>query len=185
MKQELERLQKLQPKIQAVNFASSQAHFRDQNPALNKWIWQLRDAIDEADDVLDELDDMKHKQQLTKNKLEEVVLKLDKVSADVGNVLPLLESTKQELQEQQLELNMSLLSIVGHGGMGKTTLLQHAYEDELSCIDVAKVIKKKETLRLEGLEEDESLQLLNSHAFADVENPGAHKKTKINCWRNS
>ncbi|KAH0463040.1 hypothetical protein IEQ34_007622 [Dendrobium chrysotoxum] len=36
----------------------------------------------------------------------------------------------------------------------------------------AKVIKKKkEIVRLEGLEEDECLQLLNSPAFAGVENP--------------
>ncbi|KAL0920715.1 hypothetical protein M5K25_009877 [Dendrobium thyrsiflorum] len=44
---------------------------------------------------------------------------------------------------------------------------------------IAKVIKKKKKkLRLEGLEEDECLQLLNSHAFADVENPGDHKKLR-------
>ncbi|KAI0531115.1 hypothetical protein KFK09_000667 [Dendrobium nobile] len=116
MKKELESLRENHPKIQAVVFAANQAQISNQNPALNKWIWQLRDAVDEADDVLDELEYMKLKQQLTKNmeetekrrafsnasfliesarkvgeralkidpnlkRLEEVVQKLDKVSA--------------------------------------------------------------------------------------------------------
>lgn len=39
----------------------------DSNPTFNKWIWQLRDDVDEADDALDEFEYMKHKQQLTQN----------------------------------------------------------------------------------------------------------------------
>ncbi|KAL0924320.1 hypothetical protein M5K25_005136 [Dendrobium thyrsiflorum] len=136
----LERLQKLHPMIQSVIFACSKAQIIDQNPALNRWLWQLRDAIDEADDVLDDFEYMKHEEQLTKNmeetekrtafsyasfqviesarkirkagkralkidpnlkRLEEVVQKLDKVSAGVSTFLHLLECTKQE---QQLEL---------------------------------------------------------------------------------
>ncbi|XP_020595738.1 LOW QUALITY PROTEIN: disease resistance protein RGA2-like [Phalaenopsis equestris] len=352
MKEELERLRENYPKIQAVVLVSSQAQITDQNPDLNKWLWQLRDAIDEADDVLDEFEYMKHENQLNENKektklrsamssmkkgivkigkralqidpllkkLEEVVKKLDRVSADVGNFLHLLESTKQEQQEQLIDLyktretgslpkndligrvkekefvmqwlrkpsnenetlststtsygsNISLLSIVGHGGMGKTTLLQHVYEDEITrefnlkmwvCVSnnfdvkrvfrdmleclkmkkpdleslealqrslkseviakkfllvlddiweeseeqdkskwenvlaplnygslgskilattrmdsvalmIAKVInKKKETFRLEGLEEDVCLHLLSNHAFANVENPDVY-----------
>ncbi|KAI0503757.1 hypothetical protein KFK09_014698 [Dendrobium nobile] len=65
MKEELERLRENHPKIQAVVFAANQAQISD--PALNKWIWQLRDAIDEADDVIDEFEYMKHKEQLIKN----------------------------------------------------------------------------------------------------------------------
>ncbi|KAL0920591.1 hypothetical protein M5K25_009736 [Dendrobium thyrsiflorum] len=355
MKKELERLRENHPKIQAVVFAANKAQISDQNPALNKWIWQLRDAIDEANDVLDEFEYMKHKQQLPKNteetkkrkftsflfesarkilkvgervlkidpnlrQLEEAVQKLDKVSADVTAFLHLLDSAKQEQKEQEVDFyktretgslptndligrgeakefvmlwlrkpsneprttdlyrNISLLSIVGHGGMGKTTLLQHVYEeDEMTkqfdlkmwiCVsnnfDVKKVIadmleslkkerprletlkalqdslqaetmskkfllvlddiwesdeeldkkkwekllaplaygkigsrvlvttrmdsvammiatvikKKTEIFRLERLEEDQCLQLLNSHAFADVENPNDYKRLR-------
>ncbi|KAL0920072.1 hypothetical protein M5K25_009180 [Dendrobium thyrsiflorum] len=206
MKKELERLRENHPKIQAVvDYASRQEQIRDQNSAINEWLWQLRDAIDEADDVLDDLEYIKLEKQLTKTKkqrkvrsimksinkrlvkiakralkidpnlkrLEKVVRKLDKVSAGFATFLHLVKDAKQEHQEQQLELyraretgslpkndligrgkdkdfvlkwlrnpsdeyqttlynNISLLSIVGQGGMAKTTLLQHVYKDEMT-----------------------------------------------------
>ncbi|KAG0488671.1 hypothetical protein HPP92_007482 [Vanilla planifolia] len=238
MKAELKRLQDLLPRIQALVAASTLEEARGLNPDLKKWLWQLRDAVDQADDFLDELEyqglarkvqkasqrkvratdtlfikycpnldfsKRTFKQDSTLEKLRRVVRRLDEVFTGAACFLQLVERTKHERQRQDVELykiretsslpktdmfgrerekafvvqwlqrpeddegctasgimysNISVLSVVGHGGMGKTTLVQHVYKDEAAnefdlklwvCVSNSFDVKRLMTDMLESL----------------------------------
>ncbi|XP_072977085.1 disease resistance protein RGA2-like [Typha angustifolia] len=53
---ELKRLEVALPKIQALLDAVDRGQIMDENPALEEWLWQFRDAVDEAEDFMDEID---------------------------------------------------------------------------------------------------------------------------------
>ncbi|KAJ3683527.1 hypothetical protein LUZ60_013754 [Juncus effusus] len=55
MEEELERLQDTLPQIKMVLSAVENDEIKNENKALNSWLWRFRDAIDSAEDVLDEM----------------------------------------------------------------------------------------------------------------------------------
>lgn len=56
LKSTKKRLEELVPQIQVVFEAVDTDQIRDQSGALDAWLWQLRDAFEEAEDALDELE---------------------------------------------------------------------------------------------------------------------------------
>lgn len=56
LKSTRERLERLLPQIQVVFDAVDTEEIRDQSKALDTWLWQLRDAVEEAEDAIDELE---------------------------------------------------------------------------------------------------------------------------------
>ncbi|KAH0459049.1 hypothetical protein IEQ34_011863 [Dendrobium chrysotoxum] len=81
LKKELERLRENHPKILSL--------------AFNEWLWQLRDAIDEADDVPDELEYMKHKEQLPKKKNTVLKKELERLRENHPKILVVVFAANQ------------------------------------------------------------------------------------------
>ncbi|XP_020597408.1 putative disease resistance protein RGA3, partial [Phalaenopsis equestris] len=80
-----------------------------------------------------------------------------------------------DIWEEEMNKWENVLSPMTRGSFGSKILITTRMDIVASTI--ANVIKtKKETLRIKGLEEDVCLKLLNTHAFAGVENLDAHKK---------
>ncbi|KAI0514134.1 hypothetical protein KFK09_010168 [Dendrobium nobile] len=93
--------------------------------------------------------------------------------------LLVLDDIWEEDEEKDKSKWEDVLAPLASGGFGSKIMV--TTRTDSVALMLAKVIKKKkEIVKLEGLEEDECLQLLNSHAFAGVKNPSVddHKKLR-------
>lgn len=212
MKSVEERLERILPQVQVVFDAIDMERIRDQSEALEAWLWQLRDAVEEVEDVLDEVEYYKLEKKVksrgnkvssslykckrrfiqqfnttfkvgTFKRMVDAMKKLDEVAAAVERFILLVDRfdssslrhichqeignpretssflvdeaiigrdterdqivewlIKQESDDQDRDVcNVNTFSIVGIGGMGKTTLAQAVYNDQRvkQCFDQA------------------------------------------------
>jgi NB-ARC domain/Rx N-terminal domain len=101
LKDELKRLKKALPKIQAVVTAVDQGLIKEKNPPLEKWLWQLRDAAYQADNVMDEIEYnlVKENVEARKNKVSKAVSTIKTVFERAVYKDVFLERLKEAVKE--------------------------------------------------------------------------------------
>ncbi|XP_073002105.1 putative disease resistance protein RGA1 [Typha latifolia] len=145
LKAELKRLEKALPKIQAVMDAVDSGHIKEENPELASWLWQFRDAVDEAEDFIDEMDYYQLEEEIkgkkgkvshaasrlktiferavrkdtTLERLKNIVKGLDEVAADVGHFVHLVGKLKHKQPSNTSNRDTSSLLPVEHKVVGR------------------------------------------------------------------
>jgi NB-ARC domain/Rx N-terminal domain len=101
LKDDLKQLEKASPKIEAVLIAVDQGLIKEKNPPLENWLWQLRDAVDQADDVMDEIkyNLFKENVEARKNKVSKAFSYIETVSKRAVNKDAFLERLKAAVKE--------------------------------------------------------------------------------------
>ncbi|XP_020095773.1 disease resistance protein RGA2-like [Ananas comosus] len=104
MQEEVQRLQQAFPRIQTIldMVERGQTVGTKQNDVLDAWLWQLRDAVDQAEDVLDEMEyyELEKAVQAGHNKVQQgTALNLKRKFADFANNIFGNDDTLMRLRE--------------------------------------------------------------------------------------
>ncbi|KAM0844754.1 hypothetical protein ACQ4PT_056835 [Festuca glaucescens] len=149
MKSVKEKLERTLPQVQVVFDAIDMERVRDQSEALDAWLWQLRDAVEEAEDVLDEVEYYKLERKV---KTRDAMKKLDEVAAAVERFVQLVDrfdpSSLRHICHQEIDteervlnslkphINLAKLKIKGYNG--RLPSLKYLY---LADMDAVKIIE--------------------------------------------
>ncbi|KAF8689515.1 hypothetical protein HU200_041843 [Digitaria exilis] len=166
LKSTKKRLEVLVPQIQVVFDAVDADQIRNQSEALDAWLWQLRDAVEEAEDALDELEYYRLD--------EKVKMRDNKVSGSFnkfkGRFVQQFNHAFNTGSLERLRIAVKTLDDAVSGVERFLRVLNHIDNNQMKNYRQA---EKGQSLRLNGLEETDLLVLLNSHAFFNV-NPDDH-----------
>ncbi|KAH0460840.1 hypothetical protein IEQ34_008415 [Dendrobium chrysotoxum] len=84
-------------------------------------------------------------------------------------LLLVLDNIWEKEEERDKSNWKNVLTPLAFGSMGSKVSLTNQMDRPVALMTIKMTNKKKEILTLEGLEDDDCLQLLNNHAFANVE----------------
>ncbi|KAK4591996.1 hypothetical protein RGQ29_016463 [Quercus rubra] len=146
VKDELENLKNTVSTIKAVLQDAEEQ--QAQSHAIKDWVAKLKDVLFEADDLLDDFStEVLRQEVMTRNKKAKKVRIFFSKSNQLAYGLKMAHKIKEirgdvigregdkkviidRLMDPKIEENVSVLPIVGIGGLGKTTLAQFVFNDE-------------------------------------------------------
>ncbi|XP_073001709.1 putative disease resistance protein RGA1 isoform X1 [Typha latifolia] len=176
LKAELKRIEKALPKIQAVMDVVDSGHIKEENPELARWLWQFRDAVNEAEDFIDEMDYYQLEEEIkgkkskvshaasrlktiferavrkdtTLERLKNIVKGLDEVAADVGHFVHLVGKLKHKQPSNTSNRYTSSLLPVEHKVVGRDDEKDNLI-NKLLCFSSASVRRNFSILPIVGV----------------------------------